>query len=262
MIRSIMGCTMRLSKLRWAVLFQLAKAWRINLDVSIPRVIKVFNLNSMLVYRFIRELESDGLVERTGRGRWVLSDNRRAELLAEYVLESAGNGIHGYWVSGVPEIYYYIAEPPSIEWLGYPGKVLVIVDECLENRLKHPNGYRVIYTSMRGRRWRFEWSLGYARGVVEQSVADLLSYDPSYPVERYILMNMDWINIDEIARRTTVYGLKRLSTFLAFLKLATGRTISTSFNYVSLLDEEILDEELGEYIMLVFTNNIVESRRL
>lgn len=253
---------MKLSRLRWCVLLQLAKAWRFGLSVSISRVIKVFNLNSSLVYGFLRELEEDGLAERTQRGWWALSNTRRARVLAEYILESVNDGIHDYWVKHVPEVYYYIAEPPSVEWLGYPSEALVIVDERLKNGLKPPSGYRVIYTDMRGRRWRYEWSLGYSRGLPEQSIADLLSYDSSYPVEQYILSNISRVDLDEVAKKATAKGLKRLSTFLAFLRLATGKLLPTGFNYLTLLDEGVLNEKLSEYTTLIFANNVAEERRL
>jgi len=253
---------MRLSRLRWSILLQLAKAWRLGLSVPVGRIIRVFNFNSLMVYRFLRELEEDGLAEERGRGSWGLSGSRRARVLAEYVLESAGGGVHEYWARHVPEVYYYIAEPPSIEWLGYPGETLVVADECLRGRLKPPRGYRVVYTSMRGRRWRYEWSLGYSRGLPEQSIADLLSYNPSYPVEQYILSSIDWLDINEVARRASIEGLKRLSTFLSFLRLSTGKPLPAGFNYLALLDPGVLDKRLGEYVTLVFANNIAEERGL
>jgi len=59
-----------------------------------------------------------------------------------------------------------------------------------------------------------------------------------------------------------VRGLRRLSTFLAFLRLATGKLLPAGFNYIALLDEEVLNEKLGEYIALVFTGNVAEGRGL
>jgi len=96
----------------------------------------------------------------------------------------------------------------------------------------------------------------------EQSIVDLLSYNPSYPVEQYILSSIDWLDINEVARRASIEGLKRLSTFLAFLRLATGKPLPAGFNYLALLDPGVLDKRLSEYVALVFANNIAEERGL
>lgn len=78
---------MLLSNLRRVVLAQLAKAWRFGLDVPASRLVTVFKLNGALTYRFLRELELEGVVERVGGGRWRLRDTIRARALAEYALE-------------------------------------------------------------------------------------------------------------------------------------------------------------------------------
>jgi len=62
------GMNMRLSRLRWSILLQLAKAWRLGLSVPVGCIIRVFNFNSLMVYRFLRELEEDGLAEESGYG--------------------------------------------------------------------------------------------------------------------------------------------------------------------------------------------------
>jgi hypothetical protein len=160
----------------------------------------------------------------------------------------------------VPEVYYYVAEPPSIEWLGYPEKTLVVVDESLRGRINPPRGYKVVYASLRGRRWRYDWDLRVSRALPEQALADLLSHDPGYPAEQYIYLNLDSIDLDEVAKRTIREGLRRLSTFLAFLRVSTGRLIPTGFNYIALADAELLEERLGEYVGLVFGNGVAEKR--
>jgi len=249
------------SKLRWAVLLELAKAWRLNLDVPAARIVRVFSLNSGLVYRFLRELRDESVAREVARGRWALRDTGKARALAEYVLETAeSSGSHEYWAKSVPEVYYYIAEPPSIEWLGFPGKTLVVVDSILQGRVNPPGGYLPVYTSLRGRAWRYDWDLKVSRGLPEQSLADLLAHDPAYPAEQYIYLNLSWLNLDEVARRTNPLGLRRLSTFLAFLRTATGKQIATSFDYFRLADPAILEERLGDYTSLVFANGVAEKR--
>jgi len=249
-----------LSRLRWAVSLQLAKAGMLGVDVPVARVVRVFNLNSGLVYRFLRRLEGEGLVERAGRGRYRLRDTSRARAWAEYVLGTVEATGYEYFQRLVPEVYYYVAEPPSIEWLGYPERTLVVVDEALRGRINPPGEYRVVYTSLRGRRWRYDWDLRVARALEEQALADLLSYDPDYPVEQYIYLNLDALDLDDVARRATLEGLRRLSTFLAFLRMSTGRLIPTCFNYIALADPSMLKERLGEYTALVFGNGVAEKR--
>ena len=255
-----MAVRMRLSRLRWAVLVQLAKSWRLGLAVPVSRIIRVFRLNSKLVYMFLEELEGEGVAERVGRGWWRLRDSARARALAEYVLSSLEDTGYGYWQTVVPEVFYYVAEPPSIEWLGYPGRTLTIVDEALKGRLGPPKGYLVVYTSMRGRAWRYDWDSRVARAEAEQALADLLSYDPDYPVEQYLLNNLDSVDLDEVARRATLEGLKRLSTFLAFLRVAAGKPIPAGLDYLVLADPGVLRERLGEYTALVFANGIDAAR--
>ncbi len=247
-----------MSRLRRVVLLQLAKAWKLDLPISVGRLVKVFGLNSGLVYKFLRELAREGLVVEEARGSWRLCDAGKA--LAEYALGSIPENVYGYWARVVPEVYYYIAEPPSIEWLGFPEKVLVIVDNALEGRIEPPKNYIVVYKSMRGRRWRYDWDLGVSKGFTEQSLADLLSYDPAYPVEQYVLYNINRVDIDEVARRVTPNGLRRLATFLAFFRLSSGKLVPTRLNYLRLADPEILERRLGEYIELVYANGVAERR--
>lgn len=247
-----------MSRLRRVVLLQLAKAWKLDLPVPIGRLVKVFGLNSGLVYRFLRELAREGLVVEEARGSWRLNDVGKA--LAEYALGSIHEGTYEYWIRMVPEVYYYIAEPPSIEWLGFQEKVLVIADNALKGRIEPPKNYSVVYKSMRGRRWRYDWDLGASKGFAEQSLADLLSYDPAYPAEQYILYNLDRLDLDDIARRTALNGLRRLATFLAFFRLSSGKLVPTRFNYLRLADLELLEKRLGEYAELVYANGIAERR--
>ncbi len=244
------------------MLYNLAKAWRLGLDEGIPagRIVRVFSLNSSLTYRFLGELRSEGIVEPAGRGWWRIRDTSRARALMEYVLESAPESPYDYWASAVPEVYYYVAEPPSIEWLGYPEKTLVMVDESLRNRINPPKDYRVVYVSLRGRRWRYDWDMRIARATAEQALADLLSYDDDYPVEQYIYLNIDRIDLDDVARRASPKGLRRLATFLAFLRTSTGREVPTTMDYLGLADPRVLRERLGEYTGLVFANSIAEKR--
>jgi hypothetical protein len=245
-----------LSRLRWAVSTQLAKGYFLGVDIPVSRIIGVFGLNSGLVYRFLRELEGEGIVERVGRGRYRVVDSYRGRVWAEYIASTVKITGYSYFQEAVPEVYYYIAEPPSMEWLGFPERILMLVDEKLKERLSPPSKYIAVYKSLRGRRWRYDWSLRVSRAVAEQALADLLSYDPNYPAEQYIYLNMDSIDLDEVARRSTLEGLKRLSTFLAYLRISTGKPIATRFNYISLADRSILEERLGEYTTLIFANGI------
>ncbi len=251
---------MKLSMLRWAVLYNLAKAWKLNLDVPISRVVKVFNLNSKLTYKFLNELKSEGIVEVTGKGRWRLKSTPKARYLAEYVLSTVTDSPYKYWVENVPEVYYYVAEPPSIEWLGYPKETLVIVDNVLRDKINPPSGYKVVYVSMRGRKWIYDRDMQVSRATTEQALADLLSYDTNYPVEQYIYYNIDRLNLDDIAQRANLRGLRRLATFLAFYRTATGREVLTRINYFGLMDAALLNEMLADYVNLVFANGIAEAR--
>ena len=250
------------SRLRWVVSLQLAKAYRLGVGVVVSRIVRVFNLNSGLVYRFLRELESEGLVERSGRGLYRVRDSGRASKWVEFILSSIDGGVYEYLSMVIPEIYYYITEPPSIEWLGYPDKTLIVIDKLLEGRIDPPEKYRVVYTDMRGRVWRYDWDRRVSIASPEQALADLLSYDPEYPVEQYILLNIDNIDLWMISRKTTIKGLRRLSTFLAYLRISTGKIIKTPFNYVGLIDEKLLSERLGEYSTLIFTNGIDVKRNI
>lgn len=243
------------------MLLELTKAWRLNLDVSAAQIIRVFGLNSGLAYKFLRELRNDDIAKEVSHGRWTLCDTGKARALAEYVMETLKNcGWHEYWAKAVPEVYYYIAEPPSIEWLGFPERTLVIVDRLLQGKIDPPKSYMLVYTGMRGRIWRYDWDLKVSKGLPEQSLADLLAYDPAYPVEQYIYSNLNWLNLDEVARRTTAQGLRRLSTFLSFLRMTTGEPIATGFDYFRLADPIILEERLSDYTSLVFANGIAEKR--
>ncbi len=249
------------SKLQWAVLSQLVKAWKLGLDVSVSRIVRVFNLNSLQTYRFIERLEREGVVEKTRRGWYRFRDTSKTRALAELVSmkPSRETRVYSYFSSTIPEIYYYFAEPPSIEWLGF-ARELVVIDERLKNRVRPPHRYRVVYTSFRGRKWRYDWDLGVSRAYPEQAVADLLEYDPFYPVEQYIFLNLETIDLDEVAKRIGEKGFKRLSTFLAFLRISVGRSIPASFNYIEFTDREVLEERLSEYIGLVYGNGVAEKR--
>ncbi|MEM1611443.1 MAG: hypothetical protein QXQ57_07360 [Sulfolobales archaeon] len=251
---------MRLSMLRWAVLFNLAKAWRLDLPIPVGRLVRVFKLNSSLTYKFLKELEAGGVVERVGRGLWALRDTARARALAEYVLELRPDSPFDYWTSTVPEVYYYIPDPPFKEWFGFPEKYLVIADEVLRGRISPPEDeYTVIYTSLRGRSWSYERSRGYSRGGREQSVADILSYDPNWPIEVDLYWNMDKLDMDDVARRCTPRGLRRLSTFLSFLALVSNPLpTKITYNYLALLDPEILWENLSYYTSIVYANGVAD----
>lgn len=246
--------------LRWAVLFNLAKAFRLGLPVPVGRLVRVFKLNSSLTYRFLSELEAEGMVERVGRGLWVLRDTAKARALAEYVLELRPDSPFEYWASMVPEVYYYIPDPPFKEWLGFPERYLVIVDKMLKDRINPPEEYTVIYTGMRGRSWSYDRSRGYSRGDPEQSVADILSYDPNWPIEVDLYWNMDRLDMDDVARRCTPLGLRRLSTFLSFLALVSNPLpAKITFNYLALLDSEILWKNLSYYTNIVYANGVADK---
>ncbi len=250
------------SRLRDIVVFQLAKAYRLGVDVSVARLVQVFNFNSGLVYRFVRELEGEGLVERVSRGRYRLRGSERVEKLVDYVLSGIGGSeFYPYFPEVVPETQYYIVDLPSQEWFRAREYTLVVVDERLKGRIRPPPYYKVVYTPMRGRRWRYDWDLRASVGAVEQSLADLLSYDPDYPVEQYIYLNMDRIDLDEVAKKATAEGLKRLATFLAFLSAVLGKPIPSAISYNTLLDEDVLRERYSEYITWVFTNGLHQRSR-
>lgn len=242
---------------RWAVSLQLAKGYLLGTCVKVGRTGRVFSVSRAAVRGFLARLEGEGLVRREGKGCYVFTsavEGRIAELLG-----SIGAKWHEYFQRTVPEVHYYVAELP-LEWLGYAGRTLVVVDRALRGRISPPRGYRVVYVELRGRKWTYDWDLGYPRAALEQAAADLLSYDPAYPVEQYLLLHMGEVDLDEVARRATQHGLRRLSTFLAYLRVASGRPIAAGFNYLRLADRRILEERLGEYTSLIFANSLDAAR--
>lgn len=256
-----------LSNLRRIVLTQLAKAWRFDLGVPASRLVTVFNLNGLLAYRFLGELESEGVAERTGRGKWKLRDTSKARSLSEYALglwteECRRKPLtYQYFCENVPDVYYYKPDLPTT-WFGSVEYTLVVVDPVLRDRVNPPGEYRFIYVSLRGRRFKFREQFMIPVGTREQSTADFLSYDPYYPVEQYILWYYGDFNLDEVARRCTAQGLRRLSTFLSFMRMAVGKPRATSFNYLSLLDEEMYRRYMSEYFTWVFANGVAEAKNI
>ncbi|NPA70647.1 MAG: hypothetical protein GXO26_07545 [Crenarchaeota archaeon] len=251
---------MRISNLRRAVSLEFAKAYRFGLPVYITRVIRVFNLNSSLVYKYVRELEADGIVEKLKPGAYIVKDTDKARAWVSFV-SYFDRAIPYRELQGIPVTYYYVAEPPSIEWLGFPARTLVIIDRTLRGKTGFPrNRYNVVYVKMRGRKWRYDWDRGVPIAELEQAVADVLSYDADYPIEQYIVENLDKIDIDRVIARTNSRGMKRLCTFLSFLKLSTGIKIKTRVNYVALADRKTLEKRLGEYVQLLFANGVDVNR--
>ena len=253
-----------LSVLRRIVLRELTKAYKLGVDISISRVIRVFNLNSSLTYKFVKELESEGIVESTKRGWWRLRDNSRARSLAEFILsQPVESAFYKYFPEVVPETYYYIAELPIQEWFGVKGYDLVIVDKRLKGRLNPPPRYKVVYTSLRGRSWRYDESFGASIGTLEQSLADLLSYDPLYPIELFLVNNLYRVDLDETARRCTPEGLRRLASFIAFYSLAVGKLIPSKTRFLRLVDnEEILSRVFTNTITWIYANDVDVRRNI
>ena len=242
-------------RIQRVIVFQLAKAQRLGVSLTPGGIARVFGLNPVAVYMFLERLAEEGIVERTSRGQWVLRDTR----VAEQALALAPETPHPFWAPNVPETHYYVADP-GVDWLGWPGKTLVVVDRVLRGRIRPPAEYLVVYTGMGGRKWCYAWDMGVSRASREQAVADLLSYDPDYPAEHYIYYNLDRLDLDDVARRATPEGLRRLATFLAFLRTATGREPPVSIEYFRLLDPGILEERLADYVSIVFANGVAEAR--
>lgn len=252
-----------ISNLRKTILIQLVKARRLGLGVPISRIVRVFNFNSGLTYKFLRELESEGVVEKVSRGVWMLVDNAKARVLAEYVLMDANwrSRFCGYFSENVPDIYYYVPDLPTT-WFGAVAYVLVIADSVLKGRINPPSEYKVVYTSLRGKKFKFNWDRKLPLGSWEQSIADFLSYDPYYPIEQFLVWYHGDYDLDDVARRATPYGLKRLSTFLSFMRMSVGKPIATSFDYISLFDEEIYERYVSEYFTWVFANGVDVRRNI
>lgn len=250
-----------LSKLRRVVLTQLFKAWKLDVDVPVSRLIRVFNLNSALVYKFLRELQTRRIVEMSGKGKYRLRDCEETRALSGYVSTLLDSGWYEYFSKNVPEIYYYVADLP-LTWFGFREKIPVIVDEVLRGKINPPLEYRVIYVSMRGKKWRYSDDLKASVASWEQVIADLLSYDPHYPIEEFLHEYMGRVDLDRVAAKCTPKGLRRLSTFLAFYRMVTGKLMPTRFNYVSLIDEEVLSSKLSEYSRILFANDLDVRRRL
>ncbi|MEM1643614.1 MAG: hypothetical protein QW369_04480 [Desulfurococcaceae archaeon] len=249
-----------LSNLRRVVLVQLAKGAGLGLGIPASRLIRIFNLNGGLTYRFLRELESEEVAMQVSRNVWTLKDTHKARALAELAL-SDWRGLYSYFPETVPDVYYYMPDIPTT-WFGGMAYRVVIADPVLEGRINPPGEYKVVYTSLRSRRFRFNWSLMMPVGGREQSIADLLSYDPLWPVEQYIVWYYGDIDLDEVARRCSPYGLKRLASFLSFMKMSLGVPKAMEFNYLTLLDRDVYEEFLPKYFSWVFANGVDITRNI
>lgn len=252
---------MVLSSLRRVVLAQLAKAFKLSLSIPASRLVTLFKLNGLLTYRFLRGLESDGVVEQVSKGRWMLKDSFKARSLAEYAL-SEWRSTYPYFPENVPDVYYYMADLPT-PWFGGVAYHVIIAEPILKGRITPPsNKYKVIYVPLRGRRARFNWSIMMPVGEREQSIADLLSYDPYWPVELYITWYYGDFDLDGVARRCTPHGLRRLASFISFMRMSVGRPRIASFDYLALLDEEAYKRYVSEYFTWIFANGVDVKRNV
>jgi hypothetical protein len=107
--------------------------------------------------------------------------------------------------------------------------------------------------NLRGREWRWDDRWGSVASE-DQAVADILSYDPLYPIEADIVWNFNKLNLDGIARRCTANGLKRLSNTLAFMETWLGLDVRTGIDFYKLLDRELFKQQLPILLSYGFAN--------
>jgi hypothetical protein len=115
---------------------------------------------------------------------------------------------------------YYIAYPRLQSWFGLT-PYLIVLDKRLAGALELPKGVGVVgessglgeglvlavFTSLRGRSFKYSWDYHLPIASLEQGYADLISYTPFWAnIIPDVLLNMDVLDIDEIFDRATRAG--------------------------------------------------------
>jgi hypothetical protein len=266
------------SKVRFTVLASLAKGSKLSIPVTPRSVARVYGVNLTETYRFFRRLESSGLAVRV-RGGYVLSE--RGLALVDFVVSTLPNPTQWSspfmeWVRrSVPDTMYYIAYPRLQSWFGLT-PYLIVFDRRLAGALELPKGIKVVdessglgeglvlavFTSLRGRSFKYSWDYHLPIASLEQGYADLISYTPFWAnIIPDVLLNMDVLDIDEIFDRATGAGRRRLATALAYYMALTGRVVTLKTPLYSLVDEGLLSYviKMTPYLL---DSRILEARNI
>jgi len=233
------------SRVRYAVLLTLAKAYKLKVPVSPRAIVRVFGLNIPNTYSFMRKLVEVGLIMRTG-SKYMLTE--KGAKLVDFVLELVPKLNDGFdeLRATMPETMYYVVEPKYKEWFGVY-KPLVMVDKALRNRdILVGGNYVIVYVSFRGKVFKYDWDRYLSLASVEQAYADLISYDDqwiSYIPD--ILLNLFRLDVEEVLKRATYEGRRRLATALAYYETFLGRKVPLRTDVYSLLDEKLLDDMIA-----------------
>ena len=266
------------SRLRGIVYSNTAKAGLWGVGVSASRLSRVFKLNAWYTRRVLEELVDRGLAVKVKRGNYALAGTEKALKWRDWIL---GELLEFYRSSPtaypplftkLPETAYYVSKPYIYiqTWFGLPQGQLTFIDITLKGKpvlegitWVDLSEYREatlttpvtipVFVNLRGREWRWDDRWGSVASE-DQAVADILSYDPLYPIEADILLNFNKLNLDGIARRCTVNGLKRLSNILAFMETWLGLDVRTGIDFYKLLDRELFKQQLPILLSYGFAN--------
>ena len=249
------------SRVRFAVLVSLAKGYHVGVPVAPRSVARVFGVNVTETYRFMRLLASEGFAVRT-RGGYVLTS--RGARLGECALEALPRLNDGldYLRASVPETMYYVFTPPFQSWFG-AARPLVVIDKRLKGKADVRGMVEglVVYASMRGRVYGYDWDLYVTRPSVEQGYADAVSYDPewlSYIPD--ILLNLDRLDLRELMARATPEGVRRVATAIAYYEMLTGRRYGVPVS--KLIDDELVSDIVSFVTPLVVDGRVLEARNI
>ncbi len=250
------------SKVRYAVLIILAKAWRLGIPVTPRSIARVFGVNLAETYGFMGKLAEEGMVNRV-RGGYVLTD--KGSKLVDFVLEAIPRLNDGFdsLRTSLPDTMYYVFTPPFQSWFGV-SRPLVIVDRRLRGLVDMDNsGFIVIYTSMRGREYKYNWDTFLPHPSIEQGYADVVSYDPewlSYIPD--ILLNLERLDLDKLLDKATGEGARRIASALAFYETLTGKRKLLKKYLYSLVCGELVKEIASFTIPLLVDSRVVEAKNL
>jgi hypothetical protein len=157
-----------------------------------------------------------------------------------------------------------------------PHPYLIVFDRRLAGALELPKGIKVVdessglgeglvlavFTSLRGRSFKYSWDYHLPIASLEQGYADLISYTPFWAnIIPDVLLNMDVLDIDEIFDRATGAGRRRLATALAYYMALTGRVVTLKTPLYSLVDEGLLSYviKMTPYLL---DSRILEARNI
>lgn len=257
------------SKVKVAVLICLAKSSLYSLGVTPKSVIETYGLNTPATYSFFKTLEKEGMVARASNG-YVVRGGRGSRLVG-FILESLREGDFGifteylrYFRENVPDTMYYIVDPAKYgaAFFGWPERILVIVDKKLKGMIKSPSDVKVIYTSLRGREFRFDWDSYLSYASQEQAFADAFSYgdDPSYIYD--VIWYLEQIDVDKMLSLSKAKGLGRLATLLAYYMVITGKKIPSRFAIERLADPDQYPEAISVGTSAILDDRISSKRNI